>query len=126
MNYQATLESGEQITVGNQEAQTRVQVQGGDSEHRESQGTSLETGTWKAKPQLFQTEKGAVLQVDGDKGSVYLHVQDGALQRLDNEPQLDGAKQVSLHETKEFPESPHLKPMAPMKPMKPMEPLKPL
>jgi len=122
MNYQGTLESGEQITVGNHESQTRVHAQSTDSGHRESQDTSFETGPWKATPQLFQTGKGAVLKIEGEE-TIFLQLQDGALQHLDEEPQLDDAKKVSLHETKDFPESAHMKPMAPMKPMKPMKPL---
>ena len=126
MNYQGTLETGEQITIGSHEAQTRVQVQSGDDSQHESQGTSFATGQWKSKPRVFQTENGAVLEIDGEREPISLELKEGRLRRLDEKPQLKDATAVSLKEVDEFPNSELLQPMEPMKPMEPLEPLKPM
>ena len=116
MAYQGKLQDGQTIILENQDDQTIIRV----SSSGQSQSSSVSTGRWQSKPTLFQTEGGAMVEINTESGSSYYAVKGGQLQSLSKKPDLSDAKPIDLKEVDDGTGQSGMKPMKEMEPMKPM------
>lgn len=122
MNYSAQLDTGEKLTLGNDNGHTQIALSSDEEGHRQNQSTAFPTGTWSQKPQLFGVGIGSVIQLETGAGQKWVSIDQNGIHSLDKQPDLGGAKNLDLAES----EAPVTEPMKPMAEMKPMAPMKPM
>lgn len=120
MAYQANLNGTQQITIFNQGVQTQVTSSLSSPGQQQSQSSSFSTGKWQKKPQLFQTNQGYILQVDGVEKPLWLVIQTQGIQVLETMPNIQNAIPIELTSIAEASSqsTADFQPMQPMQPMK--------
>lgn len=125
MALQGTLSEGRTLFIENNDDQTQITLQSGDTGQQQSQGSGFTTGPWRQAPVLYQAPQGTVLQVEGNERFYFL-IAASTVRSLLEAPALQECEPIPLRETaptKLLPPIPPLPPMAPMPPMKPMAPM---
>ena len=120
MAYQATLNGTQQVTIINQGKQTQIILMASSPGQQQSQSSSFTTGTWVKPPQLFSTNQGFILQINGEQGQYFILIQANGIQTINGVPTLQNASLVQLENiadpTSQTPTG--FKPMQPMQPMR--------
>ncbi len=118
MNYTANLDTGEKLTLGNENEHTQIALSSDENGRSAAQNTAFPTGNWSQKPQLFGVGNNFVVQLEIDDSQKWVSIDQNGIHLLDKAPGLDDAKALELMES-EAPASEPMKPMPAMKPMKP-------
>lgn len=118
MAYQATLNGTQQVTIINQGKQTQITLIASSPGQQQSQSNSFTTGTWVKPPQLFSTNRGFVLQINGEQGQYFILIQANSIQTIEGASTLQNASSVKLEQVANAPQTPiDFEPMQPMQPM---------
>lgn len=120
MNHTTQLDSGEKLSLGNQDGHTQISLSSDEGGHNQAQSSAFPTGEWSQKPELFQIGAGYVAQLSTNDGQKWISIDKNGIHLLDKSPDLNDAKSLEMEESK----APASEPMKPMAPMKPMEPMK--
>ena len=117
MAYQATLNGTQQLTVINQGIQTQITLMTSSSGQQQSQSSSFTTGDWATPPELFNTEQGFILQIDGDRAQYFIQIQSNSISTISGRPTLQNATSVELENIAAPPSqnSVNFEPMQPMR-----------
>lgn len=113
MAYSAVLGGSQQLTIANVGGQTQVSSKMSRPGQQQSQSSSFTTGKWANKPQLFDTGRGFILHLEGDRGSYYVLIQQNSVSTIDSPGDLGSYRQVDLTPTSD-PSSESMQPMQPM------------
>lgn len=116
MNYTAKLDTGEKLTLGNQNGHTQIALASDENGHSQAQNTAFPIGDWSQKPQLWGIGIGFVVQIATGDGEKWVSIDQNGIHLLDKTPDLQDAKALELQES----EAEIIEALAPMKPMKPM------
>ena len=121
MAYTASLTSNQRLTITLQGNQTNINLVSSSPGQQQSQGSSFTTGTWKAAPQLYKTDTGFAIAIDGERGSQFILIQGNSISTNSAyTPDLNNATKVDLKEVGDPPPSQNdinmdFEPMQPMK-----------
>jgi hypothetical protein len=126
MNYICDLGNGRQLRLENDGNQTHLGLGSSDSGQQQSQSVGFQTGEWSSEPAVFKQGNDLIIQLHLDQGERYFRARRGAVEAIDDAPDLAKAERLSLKESSADSGLKPMKPMEPMKPMKPMEPMKPM
>ncbi len=119
MAYTGNLTTGEQIQIENRGNQTVISLFKGGLNQQQSQGSSVETGSWSQPPTLFRTLTGVVLRVEAAQGQFFIQLQSGSISSLNTPPSLMDADILPLQQTPGAASDQDK--MPPMRPMEPMQ-----
>ena len=117
MAYTVNLNNNQQLTIVNQGTQTVITLVSSSPGQQQSQSSSFTTGSWNAIPQLYKTGGGFTLQVNGDRGQLFVSIQANSLNAIAS-PGLDNAVKVDLED---IPDSAAKQNNAEFEPMQPMK-----
>ena len=120
MNYEAHLNSGEKLTLGNRDGHTQIALSSDENGRSAAQNSAFPTGNWSQKPNLFGIGVGFVAQLSTEEGQKWVSIDQNGIHLLDKAPDLSEAKSLELSEKEES----DTETMAPMQPLKPMAPMK--
>jgi len=123
MAYSALLGGSQQLAIANIGQQTQVSLTANSPGQQQSQSTSFSTGQWSGKPKLFQTATGFILQIESDRGSHYVSIQQNSISNIQSPGDLSPYPEVDLKAGAD-PNTESSSPMPPMQPMQPMQPMK--
>lgn len=112
MRYHWELESGHQISIDNQGAQTVVTVLQSSVGQQQHTSSSFTTGTWSAPPEMTLTPTGGLVKIITASGESIVRIQGNSIQ-LQSSHQGDRQSSVSSSSSSTS--------GAPMPPMPPME-----
>ena len=119
MAYVASLNDSQKIAIALQGRQTQITLTSSSPGQQQSQSSSFSTGKWLNTPKLIDIGRGAVLQLDTEEGTRYIHITGNRIDMvnppsdLQNYPTIDWQQGNSGSTT--------FKPMQPMQPMQPMK-----
>lgn len=127
MVYGCRLETGQQVYVENQGAQTVITVIGSGPGQQQSQRTGISTGEWTAPPSMFRTSQGLVLRVETSQGHAFFQIQASQISTMRVAPALRHAEVLPMQQVaaSDAPAA-SMQPMEPMQPMQPMQPMEPM
>lgn len=118
MAYVATLSNSQQIAIALQGMQTKITLTSSSPGQQQSQSSSFNTGEWRTTPKLVKVGQGAVLQVDTDRGSHYVHIMSSRIDLVDPPSDLQNYSTINLKEVEDpTADSQPLEPMPSMQPM---------
>ena len=120
MAYVATLSNSQQIAIALQGMQTKVTLTSSSPGQQQSQSSSFNTGKWRTTPKLLNVGQGAVLQVDSDRGSHYIHILSSSINLVDPPSDLQNYTAINLKEVDDATAA-NSKPIEPMPSMQPMQ-----
>ena len=114
MAYSAILGGSQQLAIANLGMQTQISLTKTSLGQQQSQSSSFTTGKWTTEPQLFQVDRGFVLQVESEQNSYYVLIQQNSVSTIQPPANLNNYPQVDLTA---IPDS-NSEPMQPMQPLK--------
>jgi len=117
MAYSAILGGSQQLAIANVGGQTQISLKMSSPGRQQSQSNSFSTGKWSNKPRLFQTGQGFVLQIDGDRSSYYVLIQQNSISTINSPGDLSNEREVDLNPST----NPNSEPTQPMQPMQPLK-----
>lgn len=123
MAYQATLHNNLSLTIVNYGEQTQITSTSNSPGQQQSQSNSFSTGQWQNAPQLWQIDRGYILQINGTKGQYSISIQAQNMQIINGIPTVENAIPVKL-ETIPDPVNQTSQTSFNFEPMQPMQPLK--
>jgi zinc-ribbon domain len=109
MRYHWELESGHQISIDNQGAQTVVTVLQSSVGQQQHTSSSFTTGTWSAPPEMTLTPTGGLVKIITASGESIVRIQGNSIQFQSSDRQSSTSSSSSYTGN------------APMPPMPPME-----
>ena len=117
MAYVATL-GNSRLAIALQGTQTKITLMTSSPGQQQSQSSSFNTGKWLDTPELRSVGQGAVLHIDTDRGSYYIHVLSNSINRVDPPSDLQNYSTIDLKEVDD-PQiaSNQVEPMPSMQPM---------
>lgn len=118
MAYVATL-GNSRLAIALQGMQTKITSISSSAGQQQSQSSSFNTGKWQTTPQLRNVGQGAVLQIDTDSGSYYIHILSNSINRVDPPTDLQNYSTIDLKEVEDTQTA--SKPIEPMQSMQPMQ-----
>ena len=113
MTYNWELETGQQISVDNQGAQTVVAISNTSAGQQQRTINSFNTGIWIVPPEMSIEPTGATLKITTFTGAVLIQVRGNSIQMQSTN---SGEHQSSTSSSSTFTTG-----MAPMPPMQPMQ-----
>jgi ribosomal protein L37E len=115
MAYQAILNGTQQLTISNQGMQTQITLTSSSPGQQQSQSSSFTTGSWVRFPQLFHTEQGFILQIEGSHGQYFIQIQSNGISTINGIPPLSNSTPVDLETVADPPEQKvNFEPMQPL------------
>jgi hypothetical protein len=115
MAYQAILNGTQQLTISNQGIQTQITLISSSPGQQQSQSTSFTTGSWVRSPQLFNTEQGFILQIEGSYGQYFIQIQSNGISTINGIPPLSNSTPVDLETVADPPaQKVNFEPMQPL------------
>ena len=118
MVYVATL-GNSQLAIALQGMQTNITLTSSSAGQQQSQSSSFNTGQWLDRPKLREVGEGAVLQIETDRGSYYIHILSNTINRVDPPSDLQNYSTIDLKEVDDTQAA--SKPIEPMPSMQPMQ-----
>lgn len=98
MAYTANLNAEQQLELKNKGTQTIISLISISPGQQQNQSSSLTTGNWTAKPTLFTTKFGFILQLEAERGKYFIQIQANGINTLTSKPSLDHAATLPLQE----------------------------
>jgi zinc-ribbon domain len=120
MAYSCELSPVQKIYLDNPGTQTVVTIFSGSPGQQQQSSSSLQTGSWTAPPELFQTPNGVVLKIATAQGNHFMQIQGSSTSIMSGSPSFGSAQQMQLQQVA----SPLTSSMPSMEPMEPMQPMK--
>ena len=116
MSYLAILGDSQQLAIANLGEQTQINLKMSSPGQQQSQGSSFSTGKWLKEPKLFNTGQGFVLQIEGERGSHQILIQQNSISTINSPGDLHNYPQVDLKASADpVPASMQQQPMQPLK-----------
>ena len=119
MGYVATL-GNSQLAIALQGMQTKITLMTSSAGQQQSQSNSFNTGKWRTTPKLLKVGQGAVLQVDTDRGSHYVHIMSSSINLVDPPSDLQNYSAIDLKEVDDS-QTADFNSIEPMPSMQPMQ-----
>ncbi len=123
MAYVGELDTGQKIYLENQGTQTVITSICSGLGQQQQSSSSISTGSWTAKPEMYKTANGVVLVVTTERGKYCVQIQGSSMSVMNETPSPSKERQMQMRQVESTPASSML-PMEPMKPMEPMQPMK--
>ena len=116
MAYVATL-GNSRLAIALQGTQTNITLTSSSTGQQQSQSSSFNTGKWHDTPKLRSVGQGAVLQIDTDRGSYYIHILSNSINRVDPPSDLQNYSTIDLKEVDDTQAASTVESMPSMQPM---------
>ncbi len=114
MRYHWELDSGHQISIDNQGAQTVVTVLQSSAGQQQHTSSSFTTGTWSAPPEMTLTPTGGLVKIITASGESLVRIQGNSIQLQSSDR---GDRQSSTSSSSSYTSNVSMSPMPPMPPM---------
>ncbi len=116
MAYGCDYGMGQRLVLDYSNHQTRITLASSSAGQQQQATQSLQTASWTAPPEVFQTAGGLVIQLTTAAGVQLIQLQAGQLSQVNAEA-IGSALPLALEQI------PGAAPMQPMQPMTPMQPM---
>lgn len=123
MAYVGELDTGQKIYLENQGTETVITNTFSGLGQQQQSSSSITTGSWTAKPKMYKTANGVVLEIITARGKYFVQIQGSSMSVMSETPSPRKDRQMQMRQVESTPAS-SMPPMEPMKPMQPMQPMK--